>query len=146
MRLQGLLQPLQENDKFITAINSIKNKKFPINISGLSDSGKSYIIDGIFNEIENSLVVVTHNEIEAKNLYEDLSLYSTNVYFLPIREVVFYNVDAISGDLRWARLKVIKEILNNKNKKIIVTSIDAMTALYTPRKKYLNYSITKKKW
>ena len=142
MRLQGLLQPLQENDKFITAINSIKNKKFPINISGLSDSGKSYIIDGIFNEIENSLVVVTHNEIEAKNLYEDLSLYSTNVYFLPIREVVFYNVDAISGDLRWARLKVIKEILNNKNKKIIVTSIDAMTALYTPRKKYLNYSIT----
>ena len=142
MRLQGLLQPLQENDKFITMISSIRNEKFPINISGLSDSGKSYIIDGIFNEIENSLVVVTHNEIEAKNLYEDLSLYSTNVYFLPIREVVFYNVDAISGDLRWARLKVIKEILNNKNKKIIVTSIDAMTALYTPRKKYLNYSIT----
>ena len=69
MRLQGLLQPLQENDKFITAINSIKDKRFPINISGLSDSGKSYIIDGIFNEIDNSLVVVTHNEIEAKNLY-----------------------------------------------------------------------------
>ena len=145
MRLQGLLQPLQENDKFITAINSIKNKRFPINISGLSDSGKSYIIDGIFNEIDNSLVIVTHNEIEAKNLYEDLNLYSTNVYFLPIREVVFYNVDAISGDLRWARLKVIKEILNNKNKKIIVTSIDAMTALYTPREKYLNYSIIIKK-
>lgn len=141
MRLQGLLQPLQENDKFITMISSIRNEKFPINISGLSDSGKSYIIDGIFNEIENSLVVVTHSEVEAKNLYEDLSLYSTNVYFLPIREVVFYNVDAISGDLRWARLKVIKEILNNKNKKIIVTSVDAMTALYTPRKKYLNYSI-----
>ena len=40
MRLQGLLQPLQENDKFITVINSIKNKKFPINISGLSDSEK----------------------------------------------------------------------------------------------------------
>ena len=145
MRLQGLLQPLQENNKFITAINSIKNKRFPINISGLSDSGKSYIIDGIFNEIDNSLVIVTHNEIEAKNLYEDLNLYSTNVYFLPIREVVFYNVDAISGDLRWARLKVIKEILNNKNKKIIVTSIDAMTALYTPREKYLNYSIIIKK-
>ena len=41
-----------------------------------------------------------------------------------------------------ARLKVIKEILNNKNKKIIVTSVDALTALYTPRKKYFNYSIT----
>ena len=50
MRLQGLLQPLQQNDKFIKAIDSIKNDKFPINISGLSDSGKSYIIEGIFKE------------------------------------------------------------------------------------------------
>ena len=123
MRLQGLLQPLQQNDKFIKAIDSIKNDKFPINISGLSDSGKSYIIEGIFKEISNSLVVVTHNEIEAKNLYEDLSFYSNDVYFLPIREVVFYNVDAISGDLRWARLNVIKEMLSNKNKKIIRETI-----------------------
>lgn len=142
MRLQGLLQPLKENNKFIEIIESLNNKKYPINIFGLSESGKSYILDGIFNEINNSIVVVTHNEIEAKNLYEDLSFYSTDVYLLPIREVVFYNVDAVSGDLRWARLKVIKEILNNKNKKIIVTSIDAMTTLYTPREKYFNYSIS----
>ena len=129
MRLQGLLQPLKENEKFISILNELKKKSFPIDIVGLSESGKSYIIDAIFSEIEDSLVVVTHNEIEAKNLYDDLSLYSTNVYFLPIREVVFYNVDAISGDLRWARLKVIKEILDDKNKKIIVTSIEAMTCL-----------------
>ena len=97
MRLQGLLQPLKENEKFISILNELKKKSFPIDIVGLSESGKSYIIDAIFSEIEDSLVVVTHNEIEAKNLYDDLSLYSTNVYFLPIREVVFYNVDAISG-------------------------------------------------
>ena len=133
MRLQGLLQPLKENEKFISILNELKKKSFPIDIVGLSESGKSYIIDAIFSEIEDSLVVVTHNEIEAKNLYDDLSLYSTNVYFLPIREVVFYNVDAISGDLRWARLKVIKEILDDKNKKIIVTSIEAMTSVYTPK-------------
>lgn len=141
MRLKGLLQPLKNDQKFNDILEEIRNKKFPLNIYGLSESGKSYIIDGIFNEINNSLVIVTHSEIEAKNIYEDLTLYSTNVYFLPIREVVFYNVDAISGDLRWARLKVIKEILNDKNKKIIVTSIDAMTTLYTPKEKLLNYSM-----
>ena len=142
MRLQGLLQPLKENEKFISILNELKKKSFPIDIVGLSESGKSYIIDAIFSEIEDSLVVVTHNEIEAKNLYDDLSLYSTNVYFLPIREVVFYNVDAISGDLRWARLKVINEILKKREKKIIVTSVDAMTTLYTPKQKYLEYSLT----
>ena len=98
----------------------MKNLLVPkLDIVGLSESGKSYIIDAIFSEIEDSLVVVTHNEIEAKNLYDDLSLYSTNVYFLPIREVVFYNVDAISGDLRWARLKVLIESTSSPNNSIL---------------------------
>lgn len=141
MRLEGLLNPLINDKNFEEILSGIKNNKMPLNILGLSDSGKGYVIDGIFEKIDNSVVIVTHNEIEAKNIFEDLSLYSTDVYFLPIREVVFYNVDAISGDLRWARLKVIKEILKNKKKKIIVTSVDALTTLYTPREKYLNYDI-----
>ncbi len=66
------------------------------------------------------------------------------MYYFPTKEVVFYNIDAISGDLRWARLKVIKEILNNK-KKIIITSIDAFAAVYTPKELYKNYSFTLKK-
>ena len=81
--------------------------------------------------------------MEAKNLYEDLSFYTTDVYYFPTKEVVFYNIDAISGDLRWARLKVIKEMLNNK-KKIIITSIDAFAAIYTPKELYKNYSFTLK--
>ena len=142
MRLKGLMRPLEESSNFSEVIGCLQNGQLPINLSGLSDSGKSYVINGIFEKIDNSIVVITHNEIDAKNLYEDLSLYSTDVYFLPIREVVFYNVDAISGDLRWARLKVINEILKKREKKIIVTSVDAMTTLYTPKQKYLEYSLT----
>ena len=142
MRLKGLMRPLEESSNFSEVIGCLQNGQLPINLSGLSDSGKSYVINGIFEKVDNSIVVITHNEIDAKNLYEDLSLYSTDVYFLPIREVVFYNVDAISGDLRWARLKVINEILKKREKKIIVTSVDAMTTLYTPKQKYLEYSLT----
>lgn len=105
MRLQGLLQPLKENEKFISILNELKKKSFPIDIVGLSESGKSYIIDAIFSEIEDSLVVVTHNEIEAKNLYDDLSLYSTNVYFLPIMELYFIMLCYFRG-LRWLDLKL----------------------------------------
>lgn len=142
MRLKGLMRPLEESSNFSEVIGCLQKGQLPINLSGLSDSGKSYVINGIFEKIDNSIVVITHNEIDAKNLYEDLSLYSTDVYFLPIREVVFYNVDAISGDLRWARLKVVNEILKKREKKIIVTSVDAMTTLYTPKQKYLEYSLT----
>lgn len=141
MRLQGVMQPLKDNMKFKSITEKISEKTFPINIYGISESGKSYIINGIFEENDNSMVVVTHSDVDAKNLYEDLSFYTTDVFYFPVREVVFYNVDAISGDLRWARLKVIKEILQNERKKIIVTSIDALTSLYTPKEYYLRYSM-----
>ena len=39
MRLQGLLQPLIENEKFIDISMGLKTKTFPINIVGLSESG-----------------------------------------------------------------------------------------------------------
>ena len=141
MRLHGVMQPLKDNMKFKSITEKISEKTFPINIYGISESGKSYIINGIFEENDNSMVVVTHSDVDAKNLYEDLSFYTTDVFYFPVREVVFYNVDAISGDLRWARLKVIKEILQNERKKIIVTSIDALTSLYTPKEYYLRYSM-----
>ena len=146
MRLQGVMQPLKDNMKFKSITEKISEKTFPINIYGISESGKSYIINGIFEENDNSMVVVTHSDVDAKNLYEDLSFYTTDVFYFPVREVVFYNVDAISGDLRWARLKVIKEILQNERKKIIVTSIDALTSLYTPKEYYLRYSMIIKKY
>ena len=143
MRLKGVLQPLCDNSTFCEIISSIKNNKYPININGLSDSGKSYSIFGIYEQIDSPMIILTNNDIEAKNMYEDLSFYTNDIYYLPAKEVVFYNIDAISGDLRWARLKVIKEILNN-TKKIIVTSIDSLTSIYTPIDLFKEYNINLK--
>ncbi len=140
MRLKGALQPLIDSSTFNEIIADIKSDKYPININGLSDSGKSYGIFGIYESINSSMVILTHSDMEAKNIYEDLSFYTNDVYYFPAKEVVFYNIDAISGDLRWARLKVIKEILNN-NKKIIVTSIDSLTSVYTPKDLFMKYNI-----
>ena len=141
MRLKGALQPLIDSSTFNEVIADIKSNKYPININGLSDSGKSYSIFGIYDNVNSPMVILTHSDMEAKNIYEDLSFYTNDVYYFPAKEVVFYNIDAISGDLRWARLKVIKEILNSSNK-IIVTSIDSLTSVYTPKELFIEYNIT----
>ncbi|MFT8347723.1 transcription-repair coupling factor [Clostridium saccharoperbutylacetonicum] len=140
MRLKGLIEPLENSIEFQNIIGSFENKKFPVGIYGASESGRGYIISGIFENIDKSMIIITQSDMEAKNLYEDLIFYTNEVYYFPIREMVFYNIDAISGDLRWARLKVINEILN-KQKKIIVTSVEAFTAKYTPHNLFLDYSM-----
>jgi len=140
MRLKGLLEPLESSVEFQSIIQGVNNKKYPIGIYGASESGRGYIISGIFENTDKSMVIITQSDMEAKNLYEDLIFYTNEVYYFPVREMVFYNIDAISGDLRWARLKVINEILNKK-KKIIVTSIEAFASKYTPHKAFLEYSM-----
>ncbi|OPJ64977.1 transcription-repair coupling factor [Clostridium chromiireducens] len=140
MRLKGLLEPLESSREFQSIIQGINNKKYPIGIYGASESGRGYIISGMFENTDRSMVIITQSDMEAKNLYEDLIFYTNEVYYFPVREMVFYNIDAISGDLRWARLKVINEILNKK-KKIIVTSIEAFASKYTPHKSFLEYSM-----
>lgn len=142
MRLKGIIDPLITSDKFLSIESSIKNNKL-IEIEGLSNSGKGYLISSIYNSLNKPMVIVTHSDMEAKNLYEDMNLYISNVYYLPVRDIVFYNIDAISGDLRWARLKVIKEIISRR-KNIIITSIDAFAARYTPKDLYSKKSITLK--
>ena len=140
MRLKGLLEPLEDSREFNSILESIEQKRFPIGIYGASESGRGYIVDGIFENIDKSIVIVTQSDVEAKNFYEDLLLYTNEVYYFPAKEMVFYNIDAISGDLRWERLKVINSILNKK-KKIVVTSIDAFSARYSPRKLFQDYTM-----
>lgn len=141
MRLRGLMEPLISSEEFIELESYIKGDKHPIEIEGLSESGKSYVINGIYEVSDKPVVIITNSDMEAKNLYEDLNLYLSNVYYFPVKEIVFYNVDAISGDLRWARLNVIKEILSN-NKNIIVTSIDAFAARYTPKNLFKTHTVS----
>lgn len=139
MRLQGIMKPLLESDKFKRIIEGTENDKFPMEVLGLSDSARSYFINGLYKEKDKSFFVFANSDVEAKNLYEDLSFYVPEVYYLPTKEVAFYNIYAVSGDLRWERLKVIREMLR-KSKKIIVSSIEALASNYISPELYKTYT------
>ncbi len=131
MRLSGLMKPLKESNQFKDILKNIENKIYPIGVYGLSESAKNYLVNGVYEQLDKSILILTHSDVEAKNIYEDLSFYVNDVYYFPTREVGFYNADAISGDLRWERLKVMKKI-TQKGKKIIITCIEALAATYIP--------------
>ncbi|OPJ61080.1 transcription-repair coupling factor [Clostridium oryzae] len=138
MRLKGLMDPLKENELFEEFMKKIRNREYPGAVCGLAESSKAYVMDSIYEELDENVFIITHSDVECKNIYEDLSLYQNNVYYFPSREMVFYNVYAISGDLRWERLKVIREILR-RGRKIIITSVESLAANYTPINLYKKY-------
>lgn len=131
MRLKGVLKPFINSVQFESIKKNIEKEKYPLGIYGLSESSKAYLAYSIFQEVNKNMLIIANNDIEAKNIYEDLTLFTTDVFYFPTKAVVFYNVDAVSGDLRYERLKIIKEMLS-QNKKVIVTSIEALATYYTP--------------
>ncbi|MBU3110640.1 transcription-repair coupling factor [Clostridium lacusfryxellense] len=131
MRLSGLMKPLKESKQFKEILKSIEKKTYPIGVYGLSESAKNYLVNGVYEQLDKSILILTHSDVEAKNIYEDLSFYVNDVYYFPTREMGFYNADAVSGDLRWERLKVMKKITQS-GKKIIITCIEALAATYVP--------------
>ncbi|MBU3093067.1 transcription-repair coupling factor [Clostridium sp. CM028] len=131
MRLSGLMKPLKESNQFKSILSNIEEKIYPIGVYGLSESAKNYLVNGVYEQLDKSILILTHSDVEAKNIYEDLSFYVNDVYYFPTREMGFYNADAVSGDLRWERLKVMKKITES-GKKIIITCIEALAATYMP--------------
>ena len=125
------MKPLKESNQFKSILRNIEEEIYPIGVYGLSESAKNYLVNGVYEQLDKSILILTHSDVEAKNIYEDLSFYVNDVYYFPTREMGFYNADAVSGDLRWERLKVMKKITES-GKKIIVTCIEALAATYMP--------------
>lgn len=144
MRFNEVKNILIESEGYRDIKKSIEKETYPIGIYGVSDSARAYLIACLFQREDKNIFIFADSDLNARAIYEDLLLYEERVYFLPGKEVVFYNADAISGDLRWERLRVIKELLKDE-KKIIVSSVDLLASKYMPLSYYRDYSFSFKK-
>ena len=138
MRLRGIIDPLLKKDEFLSLTDNILQGETPVEISGISDSAKSYVISALHNNGNKPFLILTYSDMEARNIYEDLLFHCDRVEYFPAKEVVFYNIDAISGDLRWRRINVLKNVLSKKNN-IVVTSIESVMSKYTPIDTFRKY-------
>jgi len=139
MRLNGILDAIESDKGFRELIGNMEAGRHPVGVFGVSESAKAFLLSAVFRKSEHGLFVFASKDMDAKNLYEDLLLYENDVYYFPSKEAVFYNIDAISGDLRWERLKVMKRLLEG-GRKIVVTTIDALSQFYTPAGFFRTYT------
>lgn len=127
--MKGLVKPLNEITEYRYLVDNIGKGVSPIAVHGLSESQRCHVAYSIFEQFNKPLVFVTYNDLEAKKIYEDLSFFTSNAYYLPSREVLFYDIEAISSDIASERLKVIRRIINGE-RLILVTSVDNLSQKY----------------
>ena len=119
-----IIKNLRTSEKYQQIINS---KKSPVTISGLVSAAKSMMIAALKAEERKPIIVITYNEIEARNIINDLEFFTNNenIYFFQKKEISLYDYDAGSTDTLYERINVLNKIKNKKNI-IIVTTIEAL--------------------
>ncbi len=123
--MNTILDELEKSHQFMEVKDPIKSKKSPIAISGLTALSEAMIISKITENTKKPILIVTYNEVQAKNLVNNFKFFTDKIAFFPKKEIVTYDYVAESKNLPYERIEVLNKIYDNKNC-IIVASIEAV--------------------
>lgn len=123
--MNSMIEILEKYDKFKAYIKDIEKGITPIMLSGLTNGGKSHFTYATSFYAQKPICMITYNELQAKELIQDLSYYTKDIYYFPKREFMLYEVEAQSQDAVNQRIDCLNAIYQ-KQAKIVVTTAEAM--------------------
>ena len=132
--METLFAPLGELEEYDQLIRGIKQGEFPVQLIGCMDTQESHMIYGRGRD-KRIRLVITHNEVRAKELVEDLKLYDHDVMYYPAKDFIFYSADVHGQAIVKERLKVIKRLLE-KEPLTVVTTLDGGMDYCLPFERY----------
>ena len=134
--MNTIIGDLGKSKKFIELSKSLENSKSLIAISGLVSVGMVQVISAINEYNKRPILVVTYNEIQARQIANDLKTFlDDKVVLFPKKEIVTYDYVAESKDLPYERIEALNKI-NSKKNLVVVTTIEALMQKL-PRKETL---------
>ncbi len=98
-------------------------KNLPVQVTGCIDSQKCHLIHGLSGDSKFK-IIVTYNELKAKEIYEDYRLYDKDVFIYPAKDIIFFSADIRGNAIVRNRLQIIRRLLEGE-KTTIITTIDS---------------------
>ncbi len=137
----NVFSSLLENSAELGKILScIENKKFPMMISGTADAQKAHLINTICEKTNKRALVITHNDIQARRLCDDLSFFAENeCVYIPPKEVLLYKVEASNHEAENKRAAALGALAGGAN---AVLSVESLLHFVLPKNKLQDLSIT----
>lgn len=112
--------PIKELSEFQEIKKDLTLHHTPIQVTGCIDSQKCHLIAALSEE-PIFKVIITYNEMKAKEIYEDYRLYDKNVYLYPAKDIIFYSADIHGNAIVKERLHVLKRLIEKQPTTIIMT-------------------------
>ncbi len=126
--MKAYTEPLTEYDRFIAARDAVKEGRFPLRITGCTDSLKANLISALGTG-KGAKLVLTRDDNAARQLEGDLSLYDNNVLLYPAKDMIFYSSDIRGNALMRDRLRCIEKIASGAPVTVIMCITACMDKL-----------------
>ncbi len=123
--MNAILGELGKSPKFCEYVKNIEQKISPISIWGLNDVAEAQFIVATAEFAKKPICIITYNEIQAKQLTQNLKYFSDKIVYFPKKEIVTYDYVAESKNLPYERIEALNTIISKKNL-IVVTTIESL--------------------
>ena len=116
--------PLIDLAEYTDMRRDLDGGRGPVHICGVTDSQKVHVM----HELSKSKawkLVVTHDDIRAREIYDDFSYFCKNTWLYPARDLLFYSSDIHGNLLTRQRMQVFKHLLEDEGG-VVVTTVDGL--------------------
>lgn len=131
--MTGFSQILKESDEYLSVLNSLKRKKLPMGIIGLSGVHKAHYISALCTALNKKALIICQTESSATKLCEDLNVFSNGAAVYPERMFQFRSDDVCSREYEQKRLGVLGNILGG-NLNYVLCCAEAASQFTIPPK------------
>lgn len=128
--MQTIMAPLEGYQEYLNIRQDLKQGHTPVSVSGCAGSQKSHLIYGLGQSYRNR-VIVTYNEIRARELVEEYRFYEKDAAYFPAKDLLFYNADIHGNMIEQERLNILKSFAEGDPVTIVVT-IDGLMDQLVP--------------
>ena len=123
--MNTIIGDMGKSKKFVELIKQIENTKSPIGISGLTGVGMAQTLTAINEYSKKPIAIITYNEIQAKEIINNMQMFTDKVIIFTKKDIVTYDYIAESKDIPYSRIETINRLKAKKNN-ILVTTIEAV--------------------
>ncbi|WP_372995167.1 transcription-repair coupling factor [Lutispora sp.] len=124
--MDKVLLPLQSLEEYKYLSQSLRENTRIVEVHGISDAQKSMMAAMISRSFNKSILLITHNDILARKIYEDVCFFDASAaVLLPSAEMIFHKIDARSNEIAINRLKALNRIAS-KDRIILCASVEAL--------------------
>lgn len=118
--MQMIMDPLKGYQEYMKIVQELQQGNTPMLVSGCIDSQKCHFAFGLGRSYHNR-VIVTYNEIRARELVEEYRFYDKEVYYFPAKDLLFYSADIHGNVMLQERLSVLKVLMEGKPITVVMT-------------------------